>query len=173
MRVNVLHRQEPISNAVLTCPVEGELGVIQIGFNLDEQPPVARRVLEDGSLGEPYFESSNIRVDEGEVLAMGVTAFAEECFCTWTIECDVVVDGERQTLSLDNHGEPFQTTAVVTVPSQRIILYAGELGFCDGEFTCFPDGDGIPGGPPPQPISEDELQEMREQGTEQVLPPFE
>jgi hypothetical protein len=173
MRANVESRREPVSNAVLSCATEGELGLIQVGFNLDEQPPVARWILEDGGLGEPYFQTSTIRVEEGEVLAMGVSAFAEQCFCTWTIEFDIVVDGERQTLSLDNHGEPFQTTAVVTVPAQRIILYSGEWGICDGEFSCFPDGDGIPGGPPAQPISEDDLQQMREEGTLQVLPPYE
>lgn len=169
MRARIEARRDPISNTLLTCPVEGEIGVIKIGFNLDEQPAVARILKDDNTLGRPYFEGSGITVADGEVLAMSVAAFTEQCFCDWRIEIDAVVEGDRQTFVLDDHGRPFQTTAIVTVPSRRIVLYAGEVGYCDGEFSCFPDG--LPGQTKPTPIPEGELQELREQGTSQVLYP--
>lgn len=170
MRARVDARRDPMANTVLGCPVEGEIGVVEMGFNLDEQPAVARVIQEDKSLGHPYFERSNITIAEGEILPLSVTAFAEECFCEWRIEIDAVVEGDRQTFVLDDHGRPFRTTAIAAAPSHRIVSYAGEWGYCGGEFTCMPDG--LPGRTKPTPIPEDELLELREQETREVLPPW-
>lgn len=173
MRARIVSRERPISGSVLTCATEGVLPAVEVGFNLDEASPVARALKKDGSLGSPYFESAGLTVAEGEHVILAITAFAEGCFCKWVIELDVLVDGKQETLIVDDGGRPFETTATVTVPDRRIIMYAGEWGYCGGEFSCFPDGDGVPGGPPPQPLSASELEQLRQEQTVQVLPPYE
>lgn len=164
MRARVESRMEPISNTLVSCLIEGEIGIIGIGFNLDEQPSLARALSgETGELGGPYFEGSNISVAEGEVLAMAVTAFAEQCFCEWRIEINAVVEGEQQTFILDDNGQPFLTTAGVTLPAHEIACYGEACIRCDGPVLCFP-------GEPPSPISGEYLRRLREQGTIHVLP---
>jgi hypothetical protein len=164
MRARVEARMGPINNTVVSCLIEGEIGIIGIGFNLDEQPSLARSLSgEQGELGEPYFQGSNIYVAKGEVLPMAVTAFAERCFCKWRIEVKAVVEGEQQTFYLDDNGRPFQTTAVVTLPPHKIAWYGGEWARCEGPVVCFP-------GSQPSLIKGQFLRTLKEQETIPVLP---
>jgi hypothetical protein len=164
MHARVERRTEPISETVVSCLTEGEIGIIGIGFNLDEQPSPARSLSgEHGELGEPYFQSSNISVAKGEVLAMAVTAFTEGCFCQWRMEVNAVVEGERETFILDDGGRPFQTTAVVTLPPHKLAWYGGEWASCEGAVVCFPGSE-------PAPITGEYLSTLQEQGTIPVLP---
>jgi hypothetical protein len=163
MRARIVTRSEPLQDTVVRCLLEGEIGVIGIGFNLDEQPSLARTLLEDGTLGEPYFEAHNLTLAEGEVLPMSVTAFVEQCSCEWRIEIEAVVEGEEQTFMVDNSGEPFETTAIATLPSHKVVWY-GDWASCSGLVTCFP-------GEPSLPITGDFLRSLRREGTVSVLPP--
>jgi hypothetical protein len=163
MHARVESREEPIDETLVSCLVEGEIGIIGIGFNLDEQPSVARTLLENGGLGEPYFAGSNISVAEGEVLALAVTAFAEHCSCKGRIDVNAVVEGERRTFTLDDNGRPFQTTAIVTLPEHRLALYGGEWAKCEGPVICFQGED-------PSPITGRYLKVLKKQQTVPVLP---
>jgi hypothetical protein len=163
MHAIVESRRAPISETVISCLTEGEIGIIGIGFDLDEQPSVARSLPEDGGLGDPYFAGSNISVAEGEVLALGVTAFTEQCRCDWRIEVKAVVEGERRTFTLDDNGRPFQTTAVVTLPEHKVAWYGEEWASCHGPVICFPGSD-------PNPITGAFLKTLKEQQTVSVIP---
>jgi hypothetical protein len=165
MRARVEDRREPIDDTLVACALEGVTGVIGIGFDLDEQPSLARSIKKDGGLGRPFFEHSSITVAEGEILPLAVTAFAEQCFCQWRIEIDAVVEGERQTFVIDDNGQPFQTTAAVKLPSHRVVWWGGkEWTSCDGDVYCEP-------GLKPVPYTAEELESLRKEGTTSVLPP--
>jgi hypothetical protein len=165
MRARVEGRREPIDDTLVACALEGLIEVIGIGFDLDEQPSLARSIKQDGGLGRPFFERSSITVAEGEILTLAVTAFAEQCFCQWRIEIDLVVEGERQTFVIDDNGQPFQTTAAVSLPSHRVVWWGGkEWTSCDGDVYCEP-------GRKPVRLTAEELESLRREGTTSVLPP--
>jgi hypothetical protein len=60
-------------------------------------------------------------------VTLAVTAATEECYCGWRLEVNLLVEGEQQTLVIDDEGEPFRTSAMVENPDQQLDLLH-ELG---------------------------------------------
>jgi hypothetical protein len=106
----IVERHKPLRHTSVVCPLEGMFDVISMGFNLDDEDPIAR-TYENGRLGPPYFEGSGISLARGEPVEIAVTAITESCYCEWTMQLVAIVDGEQQTFTLDDHGRPFRTTA--------------------------------------------------------------
>jgi hypothetical protein len=79
-------------------------------FDLGEVDPIAYELLEDDVQGGPFFRSQTISLAPGEVLTVDAKAFAGDQDCQWKLELDVVVDGERSTVVIDDGGEPFRTS---------------------------------------------------------------
>jgi hypothetical protein len=106
----IVERHEPLRHTSVVCPAEGTFDVISMGFNLDDEDPIAR-TYEDNEFGAPFFEGSGISVARGEPAEIAVTAITESCYCEWRMQLVAIVDGEQQTFTLDDNGRPFRTTA--------------------------------------------------------------
>jgi hypothetical protein len=125
----IVRRHEPIAHTIVSCPLEGQIDVISLGFDLDEPEPMARQY-ENDEFGAPYFGASAIRVDRGEPIEIDVIAVTEKCYCEWTMELVAIVDGEEETFVLDDNGQPFRTSASLyppNEPQQRWFVFGGEL----------------------------------------------
>jgi hypothetical protein len=56
-------------------------------------------------------------------VTLAVTAATEECYSEWRLEVNLLVEGEQQTLVIDDEGEPFRTSAMVENPINNWIYY--------------------------------------------------
>jgi len=96
---------EPSPGAHFSIIPEGEAAPVGWSFDLGESAPVALN--EDG---RPYFEGKTISLAPGEVITIDVTTHPGPLDCRWTLLLDVTVGGERQTVTIDDDGQPFRTT---------------------------------------------------------------
>lgn len=116
LRAKVLKREPGFDGALAYCAPAGDVGAIGVIFNLDEEEPVARKLPAPGNLayGEPYFDRGNvIRLVKGEIqpfMLVGLTTRRE--YVEWEVEAQVVIDGNEQTITINDRGKPFRVTGV-------------------------------------------------------------
>jgi hypothetical protein len=69
--------------------------------------PTTRYVKDGGeSTGRFVFQLAR-----GEAEIFNIEARAESSYCEWVAELFLLVDGKRRTISIDDDGKPFRTTA--------------------------------------------------------------
>jgi hypothetical protein len=61
--------------------------------------------------GEPYFGQGNIvRLEKGETQPFLLAGISTSEYVEWEVEADVIIDGEAQTITINNEGRPFGVT---------------------------------------------------------------
>lgn len=103
VRVEVVRREAPLAGTWIVPDGAGPQGERIIQVNLDADPPIA---ILDGTFEFP------LRVSEEDTELFIVRAQASSCHCFWKIELDIIdnASGETRTLSIDDHGIPFEIT---------------------------------------------------------------
>jgi hypothetical protein len=115
----IVSREPRANGALISCESAGATDVIAFGLNLDEPEPVARFIEESGEFSEPRFgEDSAVTLTKGELIPFHVTARTMKSYVEWELEIEIIVDGKREEMVLDNDGEPFRTTAPLKRSSQ-------------------------------------------------------
>lgn len=102
MGVNVLSRSSPMRGTSIECPTQGAAQYRAIKINLDR--PVPRAIY--SSSGSPF----GFTLAKGETETFTVVATARRRRYKWDLDLDLDVDGKKQTIHIDDHGEPFETT---------------------------------------------------------------
>lgn len=113
MHARILKREPPLHGAEIHCESAGAEPAIGIGFDLDEARPVAREITEPFSLefDGPYFAQGNIvRLVKGEIQPIELVGKTQRSFVEWEVEADVIIDGQPQTITINNGGEPFRVS---------------------------------------------------------------
>jgi len=120
----ILSREPRASGPLISCESAGATDVIALGLNLDEPEPVARFIEDNGEFGEPWFgEDSAVTLTKGELIPFHVTARTMKSYVEWELEIEMIIDGKREEIVLDNEGEPFRTTAPLQRTSQYPRMY--------------------------------------------------
>lgn len=102
LRVEVVSREEPMQGTWIVPDGAGPQGERIILADLDADPPTATL---DGDFSFP------LRINNSDIELFSVRAQARTCHCYWRIELDVIgTDGVARTLTVDNHGRPFELT---------------------------------------------------------------
>lgn len=114
LSVLVVSQDEPIGNAFV-CPVGGASGSARsINVDLERDGVVTHTA--DG--GEPANKFS-FTLTRGEIETFHITARAERARCEWTAELNLIVDGKRRTVYIDDDGQPFRTCGAEGLPQWR------------------------------------------------------
>jgi hypothetical protein len=112
IRARVVRRGPDLRGAAITCAGGGEISPVRLTFDLDRSDGVALRVRGDGKTVGPYFgQGYAISVRKGEVVPLLVTAETKNSFVAWKISIDLVIDGKRRSVIVDDDGQPFRVTA--------------------------------------------------------------
>ena len=112
MRAKVLTREPALRGAAITCASAGAIESIGVMFNLDDETPRARKIRSGLQPGEPYFRRGNaISLTSDEVQPVQVVAQISRGYVEWEIEAEVIIDGDRRTITINNSGKPFRLTA--------------------------------------------------------------
>ncbi len=125
MRAVFEEESPPLRGALFYAPPESERQNSSIGFNLDEQEPVARLVDpnknfgDSGYLGPPYFRGHNITIDDGQSHVFSIAAITADRYYAWYIEMELVADGRTQSVRIGltpdeekgQEQDPFKITA--------------------------------------------------------------
>ncbi|MFF9090487.1 hypothetical protein ACF1BE_29660 [Streptomyces sp. NPDC014991] len=101
MRVILLKREKPTPSVGLSCPSAGAANLRPITIDLDQAVPRARYQAKGRLFG--------FTVNKGDIETFLVTATAKKARYTWYLELDVVSQGKKATVRVDNYGKPFIT----------------------------------------------------------------
>jgi hypothetical protein len=115
MRAGIVERQPPSNGALIVTGSAGAPGEVALGFNLDDNAPVARTVENLDDITEvPYFKMNTLQFNPGEQQTIQLTAQTKRYFVKWEIELRVLVGDKviTQTVRASN-GSPFAITAAL------------------------------------------------------------
>jgi hypothetical protein len=98
--------------AFVGCPTAGGVAPIGLSFDFDERQPVARQANgASAEWDEPYFGNGNVIVlKKGEIQPIQVTANSTHDYVAWDFVAELLVDGDREEITIDDEGRPFQIT---------------------------------------------------------------
>jgi hypothetical protein len=114
MHAKVIRREPGLSGSSISCQSAGDMQAIGVGFNLDEEHPVARKLTGDFyRFAGPYFQGNIVRLVKGEVQPFAAVGASSHDYVEWEIEADVIVDGKSRTVTINDHGKPFRVTGPV------------------------------------------------------------
>jgi hypothetical protein len=109
LRVVITKHTDPLNGTYVVCTVGGaDITTRHIAVDLDLFGEPTTRYVKDGgeSTGRFVFQ-----LTRGEAEIFNIEARAESSYCEWVAELFLLVDGKRRTISIDDDGKPFRTTA--------------------------------------------------------------
>lgn len=102
---------EPAHAAHYVDPAEGVNESIGWYFEVDGSDTQAYEMVGESTKGPPYFRDKTITIAPGELVTINAKGFTESSDCRWVLELDVVFQGERSTITVDDDGEPFRVSS--------------------------------------------------------------
>jgi hypothetical protein len=111
-RVEILARDEPWTTTAAYSESAGAHQTFGLYFDLDEERPLARHYdSETGEPGDAFFAGSFYTLANREIVVFEVIAATSSCYCEWVLEFDVEAGNRKETIVVDDGGEPFKTSA--------------------------------------------------------------
>lgn len=147
MRVVAQQCSSPATGTLFYSPSAGSAPVIRMGFNLDQEHPIAQLLTGGNTFGGPYFVLQNtITLGYGEQQQIQLLAATKKQYCEFRIDMSVLDGSSIIPQMIDNGGQPFRVTAAITAPDpgdlstttikyaayQRLYVGGVAPGSCDG-----------------------------------------
>ena len=110
IKIPVVNRQPPPTGTIVVQSPQGASDVPQFGFDLDT-PDAEARIIDDsnGNLTQRhYLDEHQITLDRDEPQTFVARVFTTNCYCQFLFD---VVTGAGTTISLDDHGQPWDISA--------------------------------------------------------------
>jgi hypothetical protein len=127
IKVRVLHRRPPLHGTLVNLKVSPPScgpGVVQTGtVNLDTSPPTITPEQSapsspsnlNGGRTEPLVFPYTVSESDPEII--GLTVTTQHCDCTWVAELDWTAGSRVGHTTIEDNGQPFQTTADKKLPT--------------------------------------------------------
>jgi hypothetical protein len=113
MKADVVKRTQPLTGTLLLATGEGGGAITELGFNLDENEPIARTIVDDGEkFGRPYFGTEQTKtLARGEQEVFQITAKTTRSYVEWCVEISLLIDGKVEAIKHCPSGLPARTSA--------------------------------------------------------------
>ncbi|WP_159025279.1 hypothetical protein [Streptomyces pluripotens] len=108
----------PLRGTIFSSPSQGEGDNIGMAFNLDVPDPIPQKVAfsPESGAGTPYksnyFVGRHITLARGESVTLSIGAFTKLHDCSFRFEMLVATTSGAFTETIDDHGKPFELTAL-------------------------------------------------------------
>jgi hypothetical protein len=118
VRANEISRSQRLGEgaSILTPGPQGQDESLLLGFDLDNSDLSAKKVDDplsvfatDGFFGGSVFEGSTVSLARNEQQVFQIIGRSLEYYVEWTIQVDLLVNGEMSNLNIDANGQPFRT----------------------------------------------------------------
>jgi hypothetical protein len=108
LEVEIVERRAPLAGTLLTYDGQGAGQAVRFfEIGLDEEPPAVTYVGDDATEEAPF----PYRVSQSELEVFDLYAFTLQHYVEWRLRLAYTDDEGSETIVIDDHGEPFQTTA--------------------------------------------------------------
>lgn len=115
----------PDSGTLFYSPDAGLDPVESAYFDLDSPDPVAQRVDEFNEPVGEFFAGDTYELEQGEEVVFDIIGATQDRACEFTIGLDVLADGERSTVSIDDEGEPFRVSGRAPAGDYEVAYVGG------------------------------------------------
>jgi hypothetical protein len=110
LSVEFVSRAKPERGTHAYCPAGGAVASPRlVDIDLDTRPPDVRYAQPGDDF--PARRRLPLTLTGAETEVIELVAHTRRCDCEWRARLQVVVDGERDEVVIDNNGEPFRTVA--------------------------------------------------------------
>jgi hypothetical protein len=104
----------PLTGTLFDSPTAGSQESVRLGFDLDEDNPQARTVVNKSEWGGGYFQRKTISLKRDEDITFQVLAKTLKHYCEFSLVLEILDGGTLIKQPIDDHGKPFKVTALPT-----------------------------------------------------------
>jgi hypothetical protein len=109
-KVQILRRADNMDGSHVTCEPGGDLGVPRhVRIALDEEPSDWTYFVFDRHVNGP----AALTIGPGESEMIDLRVLASKGMYYWKVKLELLVDGHRKKISIDDDGQPFVTSGVI------------------------------------------------------------
>lgn len=134
VRIEVLKHNPPTAGIYpYNIPSCGGVDTHFLSVNLDLPQPVAKVLKGFSATGEPVSTSFPLQVSATDPEVFRIERSTLHCDCTWQAVLDWVANGHPGETIIDDHGRPFNETAITNA-----VRYARDWNHGDRWIACIP-----------------------------------
>lgn len=124
IRPLITARTAPLSGSLLCAPPQGGAPTMNMLYDMDRPFPVAHDVqppknndggLKEG-LGPPFFDQRTITLHDHEQQVLLIRAVTAQHYVAFRLEADYLLGTQKKRAVIDNHGKPFEVSALILTP---------------------------------------------------------
>ncbi|MEV0593817.1 hypothetical protein [Nonomuraea cavernae] len=108
----------PLAGSLFESPTAGSEESVQLGFDLDENSPRARTIVNKSQWGGDYFQRKTISLKRDEEITFQVLARTLKHYCEFSLALEILDNGTLVRQAIDDHGKPFKVSALRTRPDE-------------------------------------------------------
>lgn len=128
IRPLITARTTPLSGSLICVPAQGGAPTMNMQYDMDHPFPIARDVKFDESedegadgqsqagLGPPFFSQRTITLHDHEQQVLLIRAVTEQHYVAFRLEVDYLLGTARKKTVIDDHGKPFEVSALNLKP---------------------------------------------------------
>ncbi|MEU6404221.1 hypothetical protein [Streptomyces sp. NPDC046985] len=129
IRPLITARTAPLSGSYLNVPPQGAPSTLNMLFDMDRPFPIARNVDVDAfcadggqqkALGPPFFGQRTITLQDKEQQVLLIRAITTEHYVAFRLEVDYMLGNEKKKAVIDDHGKPFEVSALNLTPDGKL-----------------------------------------------------
>lgn len=115
----------PLTGTAFYSPPAGPATAIgKIGFDLDSPAPTAREMVGGGdsqSFGGDFFANKLQYLTKNDGNAYHIVIRTNKHYCEFRLKIDASANGAAQTVTIDDHGRPFQVSGLICDPAAQLV----------------------------------------------------
>ena len=114
IHARIIRRRAPLNGAYTYCQSAGDEPAGKVSFNLNEQVSDAMTGPDEQPGKSSLFANGSVvHLNNNETFPFDINAIVSNSDVQWVIDATIVVNGHQSVITIDNHGEPFETTATL------------------------------------------------------------
>jgi hypothetical protein len=104
----------PLMGTLFESPTAGSEESVRLGFDLDEEDPRARTIVNKSQWEGDYFQRKTISLKRDEEITFQVLARTLKHYCEFSLVLEILDRGTLVRQAIDDHGKPFKVSALRT-----------------------------------------------------------
>jgi hypothetical protein len=104
----------PLMGTLFESPTAGNEESVRLGFDLDEEDPRARTIVNKVHWEGDYFQRKTISLKRDEEITFQILARTLKHYCEFSLVLEILDNGTLVRQAIDDRGKPFKVSALRT-----------------------------------------------------------
>ncbi|MYS19904.1 hypothetical protein GTW78_06525 [Streptomyces sp. SID4948] len=143
---DIVRKTPPLSGTYVCAPPQGGPSTMNMMFDMDRPRPIARDVgfgsNDEAIPGKPFFGQRTITLGDTEQQVVLARAFTAHHYVAFRLAVTYMLGATEKHTVIDDHGSPFQVTAINLGPGGKGTSYRRVFSLQDDYSVCQSAGPG-------------------------------